>query len=110
MANRTPNIDASTDQLKSDLRHLSQTVEELVHATADDSRSNVKELRERAEKRLKDTRSRLEARGERLYHNAYDSAVHQADAFDEYVRDNPWRSVGIGTLLGIIVGFILGRR
>ena len=110
MANRTPHIDASTDQLKSDLRNLSQTIEELVHATEDDTRSNVKDLRERAELRLKDTRARLEARGEKLYKDAYGSARHQADAFDEYVHDNPWRSLGIGTLVGIIVGFILGRR
>ncbi len=67
MANRTHE---STEQLKEDLQHLSQTIEELVSATADDSRGNIKELRERAEKRLKETRERLESRGERLYGEA----------------------------------------
>ena len=39
MANRTQE---STEQLKEDLQHLSQTIEELVSATADDSRSNIR--------------------------------------------------------------------
>ncbi len=63
MANRTSHTHESAQQLKEDLHHLTQTIEELVNATADDSRSNIKELRERAEKRLRDTRDRLEARG-----------------------------------------------
>lgn len=98
--------EASTAQLKEDLRNLSRTVEELVSATADDSRSNVKELRDRAEKRLHETRARLEARGEKLYHDAHDSV----DLCDRYVRENPWTSIGVGTALGVVVGMILGRR
>ncbi|RTQ99649.1 DUF883 family protein [Halomonas nitroreducens] len=100
----------STRQLKEDLHNLSQTVEELVSATADDSRNNIKELRARAEQRLQDTRSRLEARGERAYHDARDSVTHQADACDRYVHDNPWTSIGIGAAVGVVVGMLIGRR
>jgi len=107
MANRTQE---STEQLKQDLQHLSQTIEELVSATADDSRGNIKELRERAEKRLKDTRERLESRGERLYGEARESLDHQVDACDRYVRDNPWTSIGIGAGVGVVIGMLIGRR
>ncbi|MCH4565165.1 DUF883 family protein [Halomonas sp. EGI 63088] len=110
MASRTPNTHESAQQLKEDLHHLTQTIEELVSATADDSRSNIKELRERAEKRLKDTRDRLEARGERLYGETRETLTHQADAFDRYVHDNPWTSVGIGAAVGVVVGMLIGRR
>ncbi|WP_163576739.1 DUF883 family protein [Halomonas faecis] len=110
MASRTPNTDATTQQLKDDLHHLSRTVEELVSATADDSRSNIKELRERAEKRLKDTRERLEARGERFYGEARDTVTHQADACDRYVHENPWTSIGIGAAVGMVIGMLIGRR
>ncbi|RAR64716.1 ElaB/YqjD/DUF883 family membrane-anchored ribosome-binding protein [Onishia taeanensis] len=110
MANRKPNIDTSTDQLKSDLEHLTNTLEELVNATADDSRSNIKEMRERAEQRLKDTRANLEARGERLYSNARDNVREQADACDQYVHDNPWTSIGIGAGVGVVIGMLIGRR
>lgn len=70
MASRNPFTEDTTRQLKEDLHHLTRTIEDLVSATADDSRGHVKELRERAEKRLKETRERLEARGERLYDDA----------------------------------------
>lgn len=110
MASRTPHVDESTRQLKEDLQHLSQTIEELVSATADDSRSNVKELRDRAEKRLKETRQRLEARGERLYGEARDSIHHQADACDRYVHENPWTSIGISAAVGVVIGMLIGRR
>lgn len=107
MANRTHE---STEQLKEDLQHLSQTIEELVSATADDSRGNIKELRERAEKRLKETRERLESRGERLYGEARETIDHQVDACDRYVHDNPWTSIGIGAGVGVVIGLLIGRR
>ncbi|KXS37018.1 MAG: hypothetical protein AWU55_2674 [Halomonadaceae bacterium T82-2] len=102
--------EASTAQLKEDLQHLSRTVEELVAATAEDSRSNVKELRDRAQQRLHDTRARLEARGEKLYHDTRDGMLDGADACDRYVRENPWTSIGIGAAVGVVVGLLLGRR
>lgn len=110
MANRAPHTQQTTRQLKEDLHHLTQTIEELVSATADDSRSNIKELRERAEKRLKETRDRLESRGERLYGEARESLDHQVDACDRYVHDNPWTSIGIGAGVGMVIGMLIGRR
>ncbi|GHB29476.1 DUF883 family protein [Salinicola rhizosphaerae] len=98
--------EASTDQLKEDLRNLSHTVEELIHATAEDSRGNIAELRERAQQRLHETRERLEARGEKIYA----SAREQVDATDRYVHENPWTSIGIGAAAGVVLGLLLGRR
>lgn len=110
MASRTPHTDATTEQLKADLEHLTQTLEELVGATADDSRSNIKQLREKAEQRLHETRLRLEARGENLYEETRDSVREQVDACDRYVHSNPWTSVGIGAAVGVVIGMLIGRR
>ena len=100
----------STAQLREDLHQLTQTIEELIGATADDSRSNIKALRDRAEKRLKETRERLESRGERLYGEARDTVEHRLDVSDRYVHDNPWTSLGIGAAFGVIIGMLIGRR
>lgn len=110
MASHAPRTSESTQQLKDDLQQLSQTIEELVDATADDSRTNIKDLRDRAEKRLKETRDRLESRGERLYGEARDNVTEQADACDRYVHDHPWTSIGIGAGVGIVIGMLIGRR
>ncbi|MDN6179965.1 MAG: DUF883 family protein [Halomonas subglaciescola] len=100
----------SSAQLQDDLRHLSDTVEELVSATAKDTSTEMSDLRKRAEKRLKDTRSRLEARGEQLYADTRESINNQADCCDRYVHENPWSSIGIGAAAGVVVGLLLGRR
>ena len=110
MAKREPIYSTQADQLKDDLRHLSETDEELVNATAKDASTEMHDLRARAERRLKDTRARLEARGERIYEETRDSLTHQADACDRYVHDNPWTSIGIGAAVGVVVGMLLGRR
>jgi ElaB/YqjD/DUF883 family membrane-anchored ribosome-binding protein len=110
MAKKQSDHNAQSDQLQDDLRHLSDTVEELVNATAKDASSEMKDLRERAEKRLKDTRSRVEARSERLYADTRESLTNQADCCDRYVHENPWASIGIGAAAGVVVGLLLGRR
>lgn len=102
--------DTSTAQLKEDLHNLTRTVEELVNATAEDSRGNIKEMRDRAQQRLHETRARLEARGEKFYHDTRDSMLDSADICDRYVHENPWTSIGIGTAVGVVVGLLLGRR
>jgi ElaB/YqjD/DUF883 family membrane-anchored ribosome-binding protein len=33
-----------------------------------------------------------------------------AQAADEYVRENPWQSVGIAAGIGLVVGMLLARR
>ncbi|MBY5930684.1 DUF883 family protein [Halomonas sp. DP8Y7-3] len=101
---------ASTEQLRADLKQLSTTLEDLLSATADDSSEAVKEWRSKAEARLKDTRARLEATGERVYRQTRDSVTEQVDACDRYVHDNPWKSIGIGAAAGVVIGMLLGRR
>lgn len=110
MPRTSSDSNSRTEQLQDDLRHLSDTVEELVDATAKDASSEMQDLHKRAEKRLKDTRERLEARGEQLYTDTRESLTQQADCCDRYVRDNPWTSIGIGAAAGVVVGMLLGRR
>ncbi|MFN2409710.1 MAG: YqjD family protein, partial [Halomonas sp.] len=75
-----------------------------------DASGEMRDLRTRAEQRLKDTRHRLEARGERIYEDTRDSLTQQADACDRYVHEIPWTSIGIGAAAGVIIGMLIGRR
>jgi len=99
-----------SEQLRDDLRHLTETVEELVNATSEDASSEMRDLRNRAERSLKDTRARLEARGERIYTDTRDALSDQADSCDRYVHENPWTSISIGAAAGLVVGLLLGRK
>ncbi|MCZ7654646.1 MAG: hypothetical protein M5R42_10755 [Rhodocyclaceae bacterium] len=33
-----------------------------------------------------------------------------ARATDDYVHDNPWRSIGIAAGIGLVIGLLIGRR
>jgi ElaB/YqjD/DUF883 family membrane-anchored ribosome-binding protein len=33
-----------------------------------------------------------------------------AQATDQYVHENPWPSIGIAAVAGLVVGVLLGRR
>ena len=33
-----------------------------------------------------------------------------AKATDEYVKDNPWKSVGLGAAVGVVIGMLIARK
>lgn len=37
-------------------------------------------------------------------------AEHASQATEEYVHENPWGAIGIAAAVGIILGFVAGRR
>jgi len=39
-----------------------------------------------------------------------DGAKQAMDTTDTYVRDNPWRAVGISAAVGAIIGILIARR
>jgi ElaB/YqjD/DUF883 family membrane-anchored ribosome-binding protein len=39
-----------------------------------------------------------------------DSARKTATVTNNYVHDQPWQAVGIGAAVGVLLGFVLGRR
>ena len=39
-----------------------------------------------------------------------DSARKNATVTDNYVHEQPWQAVGIGAAVGVLVGFVFGRR
>ncbi len=39
-----------------------------------------------------------------------DSARHAASATNEYVHEQPWKSISIGAGIGLLLGIVLARR
>ena len=73
-----------------------------MHATADVAGEKVAEAR----KRLADA---LES-GKEMAANLRDKAVAGAKIADETVRENPYQAIAIGVGVGLLVGYIAGRR
>jgi ElaB/YqjD/DUF883 family membrane-anchored ribosome-binding protein len=97
---------AQTDKLLADLRLVVADAEELLRTTAGQAGEGAAELRAKVQASLARARDGLA--------QAQDAAISKAKAAgraaDDYVHDNPWRSIGMAAGVGLIVGLLIGRR
>lgn len=96
--------DQNADNLQAELKSLADTLEEILHSSTDNA--ELEKLRTKAENALKDTRLRLSQTSDKLAQQTKQIAGQA----DDYVRTNPWASVGIGAAVGVVLGILLARR
>ena len=94
------------DKLVQDFKIVVADAEELLKATASQAGEKVAVARERIQDSLHKAKVKLA--------DAEDVIVQRgklaARATDDYVHENPWRAVGIGAGIGLIIGLLVGRR
>ena len=96
----------SKEKLVADLKVVVADTEELLRATAGQAGEKVAEMRGRIQDHLANAKASLaEAQAAVI-----DRAKQVGHATDDYVHDNPWRSVGVAAGIGFIVGLLIGRR
>lgn len=100
----TPDI--TTDTLVDDLKTVMRDAEALLKATSAQTGEKIQEVRARAEESLRQARERLAV----VEAEALKRAREVADATEEYVRDNPWQSLGIAAGIGLVLGMLISRR
>ena len=98
--------EVTTDQLLADLKTVMDDAEALLRATSTQTGEKIQAVRARAEESLRQAKARLSS----IEDEALRRAREVADATDEYVRENPWQSVGIAAGVGLLVGLLLARR
>jgi ElaB/YqjD/DUF883 family membrane-anchored ribosome-binding protein len=97
--------EASKERLIQDFRLVVTDAEDLLRATAGVAGEKASAARERIQESLNYAKSRLTAAEEEIVAKTKEAAK----ATDEYVHDNPWKAVGIGAAVGVIVGMLIGR-
>ncbi|WP_435336599.1 DUF883 family protein [Klebsiella sp. K-3] len=98
--------DNVAEDLRAELKNLADTLEEVLNSSTDKSKEELGKLRSKAESVLKDSRVRLSDTSDAIVKQTRETAARA----DEYVRENPWTGVGIGTAVGLVVGVLLSRR
>jgi ElaB/YqjD/DUF883 family membrane-anchored ribosome-binding protein len=98
--------EVTTDQLVADIKVVMQDAEALLRATSAQTGEKIQEVRARAEQSLQQARERLVE----VEEEALRRARELADATEEYVRDNPWQSLGIAAGVGLVLGVLISRR
>lgn len=94
------------DKLMSDLRVVIADAEELLRMTADQAGEGVADIRSRVQTKMNQAKIDLI----QLQDAAVARAKAAGHATDEFVHENPWKSIGIAAGVGLVVGLLVGRR
>ncbi len=101
-----PAVDAALRAVTREFRNLVADLDDLVRATGTLSGEELARARARLQARIGAARDYLsELSGELA-----DRARSGAAAVDDYVKERPWRLIGIGAATGLLAGWLLGRR
>ena len=88
------------------IHELMQDVEGLVSRVADIKDPQISAVRSKVEQALQGTRDALSQRTEALR----DRGARAADITVDFVVENPWKALGIASLVGITVALLAVRR
>jgi ElaB/YqjD/DUF883 family membrane-anchored ribosome-binding protein len=95
-------MNKETQAITEDMGQLAHDARALLAATADVAGEKVSEARKRLAAALE--------RAKEVAGAVRDKAVAGAKIADQSVRENPYQAIAIGVGVGVLVGFLLGRR
>jgi len=97
---------ALAEQVEADVRKAISGAEDMLTQAASATGEKAAELRNQALHQLKALRESM--------NDAQATAIRQgkaaARATDEYVHENPWRSIVAAASIGVVVGLLISRR
>jgi ElaB/YqjD/DUF883 family membrane-anchored ribosome-binding protein len=99
-------LQLSKEKLINDLHQGIADAEELLKLTADETSQSAAQLRDRVRDRMDKAKAELI----HLQELTVAKAKAAGHATDEFVHENPWKSIGIAAGLGLVVGLLVSRR
>lgn len=97
---------AARDKVVSGVKNAVSEAEDYLDEAGDKASAAISSARERFEESLRNARIDLRKLEDTVLAHSRDAA-RQADV---YVHDNPWKAVGIGAALGLLLGVVISRR
>ncbi len=95
-----------SDDLITDFKEVVADAEALLKATANQSGEKLTEVRARAEESLRVAKARIVEVQSALFAKTREAAK----ATDVYVHENPWNAVSVAAGVGLVIGWLIGRR
>lgn len=96
----------SREKMTSDMKTVLSDFEALLKATAGQADDEIQTARSRVEKAIHSVKDRIED----IENAAVEKIIKTEKAAEKYVHDNPWRFVGTAAGLGLISGWLIGRK
>jgi ElaB/YqjD/DUF883 family membrane-anchored ribosome-binding protein len=98
--------EVTSEQLLTDFNVVVADAEALLKATANQGGDKLAEIRAKAEESLRVVKARMADAQEAVLAKTRAAAK----ATDVYVHENPWNAVGVAAAVGLLIGFLIGRR
>lgn len=106
MNEKIPTQSGARDQLLSDLKTVIQDAESWLRNSGTLTGEEFKAAKAKVERTL------VKAKDDIL--RSQEAVVEKtkvaARATDEFVTDNPWKAVGIGAAVGVVIGLLIARK
>lgn len=99
-------LNTTNEKLVSDFKAVVADTEELLRLTADQTGDKAVEVRARLREKLAGAKVKLQE----LEAAVVEKTKAAARATDDYVHDNPWKSVGVAAGVGFLLGLLVNRR
>jgi len=106
MIESIPTKPGARDQLMSDLKSVIADAEQWLRHGGQLTGEELAAARAKFERTLTNAKTDLM----RLEAAVVERTKYAAKATDEYVHENPWKAVGIGATVGMLVGLLITRR
>jgi len=106
MMEKIPTQTGTREQLMSDLKTVISDAETWLRNGGNLTGEELKAAKAKFEQTLAAAKTSL---GE-YQQTVVEKTKEAARATDEYVHENPWKSVGLGAAVGVVVGMLIARR
>jgi len=101
-----PTKTGARDQLLNDLKSVIQDAEAWLRNGGQLTGDELKAAKAKFEQTLVNAKNDLV----RLEETVVEKTKEAAKATDEYVKENPWKSVGLGAAVGVVIGLLIARK
>jgi ElaB/YqjD/DUF883 family membrane-anchored ribosome-binding protein len=106
MMERIPTQTGARDQLMADLKTVIADAEAWLRHGSSLSGEELKAAKAKFERTLVNAKDDLV----KLEQAVVEKTKVAAKATDEYVKENPWKAVGLGAAVGVVVGMLIARK
>ena len=106
MMEKIPTQTGTRDQLMNDLKSVISDAETWLRSGTSLTGDDLKAAKEKFERTLIGAKDDLM----RYQEAVVEKTREAAKVTDEYVHENPWRSIAIGASVGLLLGVIISRR
>lgn len=106
ISNAVKAVGGSSSTLSREFHNFVADIEDLIKSSTSLSGEELSKAKDKIQERIGDAKEALESATQGVMQRGRAAAT----ATNEYVNHEPWKAVGIGAALGLLLGVVIARR